>query len=335
MSLRIVDTEAQLDRAYGVARAMLAQWGEGGGDPWQKNARDGAVIEEGASFSRRDDVYLFIIRDGAHVSIGAALTERDRELLRVEIPRAEPAADRQRAALAVDENDQLFLLASADELRRQHIRDPFRRLTGAPQVKRANISERDYVLIGPLSDPRAGDALLALAALHPLFDRHVEMLGKLAGRSDEREEAEVYRISPRVRSAHRVHAKVVEALFEKLRGAGFQVADLRNGPVRADFAVARSDAAVAFEIRADAELSDFLRALGQLVLIAPGGGAFRRALVLPAPREALGAALAPFEAAFRETGVWVLMYDFRDGEAHIWTQIAPPELPGDIRTLFA
>jgi hypothetical protein len=334
MALRIVDAELQLDQAYETLRKTLTDWAGGHADPWQKDGRDG-LREEGASFSRRDDVYLFVMRDAKNVSIGAALTEKDQEILRLEIPRREPAKERKRAALAADDANEPYLMASVDELRRQSIRDPFKRLAGAANVKRANVSDRDYVLIGPLTDTHTADALLSLAALSPAFERHVEKLGALAAQSDEHEEADVYKVSSRVAGAHRVHAKIVEALFEKLRGAGFQVADLRNGPIRADFAAARADAAIAFEIRADAELGDFLKALGQLVLIAPGGGAFRRALVLPAPREQVGGALAPFEAAFREIGVWVLMYDFKDGRASIWTQSAPPELPADLRALFS
>jgi hypothetical protein len=329
VSLRIVDADLPLDQAYDLLHKTLAAWAGGKAEPWR---HDG---DEGASFSTRDDVYLFVMRNAKRLAIGAALTARDKEIFRIEIPRKASASDRKRAAIVTDEaSGDLYLMASADELRRQNIREPFRRLAGAPNVKRASVAERDYVLIGPLGEDRTADALLSLAALGPAFEKHVETLAALAGQSDAREETELYAISPRIAGAHRVHAKVVDALFTMLRGVGFQVAELSNGPVRADFAVARADGAIAFEIRADAELNDFLKALGQLALIAPAGGAFRRALVAPAPQTSLGGALAPLEATFRELGVWVLLYDFKDGAVNLWTAAAPADLPPDLRKLF-
>src|SRR5262249_35181860 len=98
---------------------------------------------------------------------------------------------RKRFAVAIGEADEPYLLISADELRRQDIRDPFKRLAGAPQIKRANVSDRDYVMVGPLNDARAADALLSLAALSPRFEAHVEKLGALVGASDPRDEADV------------------------------------------------------------------------------------------------------------------------------------------------
>jgi hypothetical protein len=321
MSFRIIDTGAALDQAADRLRQALSDWA-GGGDRW----------DQGASYSRREDVYLFVVAEAETLAIGAALTGRDQEILRIEIPRREPTRDRKRAALVMGEDDAPFLMVSLDELRRQGLRDPLRRLAGAPLLKRATVANRDYLLIGPLGHAKIADALLSLVALSPAFERHVEKLGALSG---EGEEDDLYLVAPSVAGAHRVRAKIGAALLAGLRGAGFQVADIRNPPIKADFAVARADAAIAFEIRPDADLADFLRALGRLTLIAPGGGAFRRALVLPAPRDNLGAALAPFEAAFRELGVWVLMYDFKDGAAQIGTQSAPADLPEDLRALFA
>jgi hypothetical protein len=333
MALRIVDAELQLDSAFDQLSKTLAQWAGGKGEPWQKDGREGAR-EEGVSYSRRDDVYLYTEKTQRLHSVGVVLTEKDRALLTIEIPRRDPAKDRKRVAAAIGDAEEPYLLVSADELRHQDIRDPFKRLAGAPQIKRANVSDRDYVMIGPLTDARAAEALLSLAALNPRFEAHVEKLGALAGASDDRDEADVYQVSSRVARERRVHAKVVEGLFARLRGAGFQVAELKNGPLTADFSVARADIAIAFEIRAHAELEDFLKAIGQLVVIAPAGGAFKRCMVLPAPREALGGALAPFEAALKEIWALVLLYDFQDGGVKFWAQVAPPDFPPDLRKLF-
>ncbi len=338
MTLRIIDAEVQLDQAFGLLRSTLKAWAGGRDEAWQQEGRDG-VRAEGAAYSRREDVYVAVERDERRWTLSVALTEKDQILLEVAIPRRDPARDRKRFAMAWSDGDEPFLLLGVDELRRQGLRDPFRRLAGAPLVKRANVSDRDYVLIGPLKEEGAPDALLSLAALHPRFEALVERLGALAGRSDEADEAEIYTVSPRVARERRVHAKVSAALFQRLRGAGFQIAELKSGVLRADFAAVRGDKALAFEIRADAEIGGGLKALGQLVAVAPAGGAgsgpgFRRSLVLPGPRESLGSALAPFEAAFRELGVLVLLYDFKDGEVFFWAQAVPPDFPNDLRALF-
>jgi hypothetical protein len=325
MSFRIVDAATGLEQASDRLRQALSEWAGGKAESWGEGGQDGA------SFSRRDDVYLFVAREEASISIGAALTARDQETLRIDLPRKAPARDRKRVALVIDENDAPFLMVSLDLLRAQGIRDPLKRLTGAPMVKHAAVSGRDYVLIGPLNQPKVADALLALAALSPQFEAHLEKLGAFEEESDE----DLYLVSPQVAAAHRVHAKVASALMARLRVAGFQAADLRNGPIRADLAAARADATIAFEIRPDAGVAAFLQALGALALIAPGGGAFRRGLVLPAPREQGGGGLAPFEAACREAGIWVLMYDFKDGAPTLWSHSAPADLPAEVRGLFA
>jgi hypothetical protein len=333
MGLRIADSEMQLEQAFLQLEKTLTAWAGGRAESWQKDGRDGPR-EEGASYARREDMYLYSEKTPKILSVGAALTAKDRALLTLEIPRREPAKDRKRFAVAFDETDAAYLLISADELKRQNIRDPFKRLAGAPQIKRANVSDRDYVLIGPLTEARSADALLSLAALNPRFEEHVEKLGALAGLSDEKDDTDVYQVSQRVARERRVHAKVVDALFARLRAAGFQIAELTNGPLQADFAVHRSDVAIAFEIRADAELEDFLKAIGQLTLIAPAGGAFKRCMVLPAPREALGQALAPFEAAFAEAQIFVLLYDFVEKDVKFWAQVVPQGFPPELRALF-
>jgi hypothetical protein len=333
MGLRIVDAEVQLEQAFAQLEKALTAWAGGKSEAWQKDGRDGPRTE-GASYGRREDVYLYTEKTPRTLSVGVALTEKDRALLTLELPRREPAKDRKKFALAIGDAEEPYLLVSVDELRHQGIRDPFKRLAGAPQIKRANVSDRDYVLVGPLTEARAADALLSLAALNPRFEAHVETLGALAASSDEKDDRDVYQVSARVAHERRVHAKVVDGLFEKLRAAGFQIAELKNGPLMADFAVHRADVAIAFEIRADAELEDFLKAIGQLVLIAPAGGAFKRCIVLPAPREALGGALAPFEAAFKEIGALVLLYDFQDKGIKFWAQVVPGDFPQELRALF-
>lgn len=322
MSFHVVDTSAALDQAVHRLRQALTEWAGGGADSW------GDETQSGASFSRRDDVYLFVERDEDTIAIGAALTARDRETLRVALPRKAPARDRKRVALVLDENNAPFLMVAAETLREQSIRDPLKRLAGQPLVKRAMVSGRDYVLLGPLTDPKVADAFLALAALSPQFEAHVEKLGGFS------EEGDLYLVSPQVSTAHRVHAKVASALMAKLKQAGFQPAHLSNGPVHADLTAARTDATIAFEIRPDAATAEILQALGALALIAPGGGAFRRALVLPTPREQMHATLAPFESVFREIGVWVLLYDFKDGAVNISSHSAPADLLTDLKTLF-
>ena len=303
MALRIVDAELQLDSAMETLEATFAKWAGGRSDQWQADGKEGPR-ESGTSYARREDVDHFVHRR----------------------PRATPAG--------VGAGGDGFLLISVEELKRQNIRDPLRRLAGAPQIKRANVADRDYVLLGPLEDVRVAEALLALAGLNPLFERHIERLGALAVASDERDEAELYRASPRVARQHRIHAKVVQALFEHLHGLGFEVEELKNGPYRADFAMRRRDLAIAFEIRAAAELEDVLKSLGQLMLAAPKSSGFHRCMVLPAPREALGSVLEPFTAAFSESGVLLLMYDFKERAFVFWPQVTPAGFPPELARMF-
>jgi hypothetical protein len=333
MVLKIVDAPEQVERAFEVLEATLSAWAGGKSDQWQEDGRNGPR-ESGASYTRREDVYVFVHRAPRELSVGVALAEKDRDLVRLSLSTRDPARDRKRTALAIDSEGAAFLLVSIEELKRQNIRDPLRRLAGAPQIKRANVSDRDYVLLGPLEELRVAEALLALGGLHPLFERHVERLAALATASDDLDDTELYQVSPRVAKQHRVHAKVVHALFERLRGQGFEVDELRNGAFRADFAMRRRELAIAFEIRAAAELEDVLKAIGQLLLVAPRRSSFARCIVLPAPREALGASLGPFEAALNEAGALVLMYDVKDKELVFWPQAIPEGFPAELVQAF-
>lgn len=331
MTLRIIDAELQLEHAFEVLEDTLSAWAGGKADIWQKLGRGGVSLE-GASFARRDDVYLFVERSPKDVATGVVLAEKDRPLLRIEIPRREPARDRRRIAAALDDNGEAYLLVSLEELRRQGVREPFRRLAGAAHLKRANVADRDYALIGPLSDPRSADALMALASLAPDFERHVERLGRP---TEDHDDADMYRVSAAVQRQHRVEAKIARALLDRFRQAGFEVEELRHGPVRADLAVRRGEVALAALVRADAELDDFLKGLGRLLLVAPESRGWRRLIALPAPRDPIGQALAPFEATFRELRLALVFFDFRTGEAAFALGYEPEGFPPELKAALS
>ncbi|MGE0829250.1 MAG: hypothetical protein AB7O04_07865 [Hyphomonadaceae bacterium] len=334
MTLRIIDAETALEAAIAKFEDALTAWAGAKSNVWQKDWREGAEAE-GASYARREDVYIFVEKQKRDVLIGVSLAERDRDLFRAALPRAAPAADRKRYAIAEDDSDgQSYLLIAADELKRQGIREPFRRLAGVANIKRANVSERDYVLIGPLNDARAADALLSLGGLHPDFERHVERLAALAGESDAREETLLYPVSRQVERMHRAHEKIVAALFQTLHGAGYAIDDVETGLFRADFAMSLGAETLVFEIRADAALEDLIKALGQLTLAAPKAAGLTRILALPAPREQLGAALEPYFSTFEEHAISVLIYDFKDGEARFFLERADTGLSDGARALL-
>jgi hypothetical protein len=334
MGLRIVDTETELDAGFAALEDMLTRWAGRKTDAWQKGGRDGPK-EEGASFAKRDDVYVYIqiTRQDAHV--GVALTEKDKDILRIGLPRRDPDKQQKRVAMAVDEAGGQFLLVSEDELKSQSIREPFRRLAGAPQLKRATVGDRDYILIGPVSDARTADGLMAIAVLHPEYERFVERVGRGAADSDARDDdLHIYPISLAVQRQHRAQTKVVQALFDRARTAGFQVVELKTGPTIADLALSRGDVSIAFEIRADAELEDFTKGVGQLALLAPKSAGWRRCLALPAPREPIGQKLRSLEPAFEELGLMLLFYDFQGNDVSLWAHFTPTDYPADLRQLF-
>ncbi|MBY0448517.1 MAG: hypothetical protein K2P95_07480, partial [Hyphomonadaceae bacterium] len=74
--------------------------------------------------------------------------------------------------------------------------------------------------------------------------------------------------------------------------------------------------------------------IGQLMLVAPRRSGFSRCIVLPAPREALGAALGAFEVALNEAGALILMYDLKDKELVFWPQAVPEGFPADLVQAF-
>ena len=311
MTLRMIDSEAQLSEAFEALETALGGWSGGQSDAWRREEAQGVV--EGVSFARRDDVYVFLERRPDAFVVGVALSESDADLVAFSFGRSEPAGARRRQAAAINDAGETFLLLGIDELKRQGVHDVFRRLAGAVGVKRAHIAERDYVLLGPLGEPESADALLSVAELHPRFERHVERLGALAARSDSAEGARLYPVSARVVRQHRVFPKIAAALFERFAGAGYQLDAASAGPVQADLALRRGEDTLVFEIRPDCTVEDIQRGLGQLVLLAPNAEGVTRLLVLPAGREpeAAATALAVFRGAFDELAVVALTYDFR------------------------
>ncbi|MGE3141897.1 MAG: hypothetical protein AB7L65_01130 [Hyphomonadaceae bacterium] len=335
MALRIIETPAQLDAAYdGLAAALTAWAGPGGARQWRSS--DALEPEaEGASFARRDDLHLYLERTRDRIALGAALTPRNRDLVRVEFSRAAPARRKHRAAFAFDDaGDAYFLMISTDALKDHDIRDPFRRLAGAPLVKRAELGGRDYLMIGPLDAPRIADALFAVAGVSPAFEKHIAKLGAVVADEDERQESEVYAVSRAVERAPRAVSRVISALHEHLMRAGFQLDAAEAGALKADFVMSRGAESLVFEIRGDAELADLVRGLGQLALVAPRPAALTRMLLLPAPRDELGQALAPFAPAFEELSVNVLFYDFEGDAVTFRFERADPALPDGTRRLF-
>ncbi|MET0182767.1 MAG: hypothetical protein ABW199_07770, partial [Caulobacterales bacterium] len=312
MPLRIVEDPNELDQAYAALSAAFTAWGGGVAHVW----RAGGGLEaaaDGASFSRRDDLHLYLERTLDKVAIGVALTERDVDLLRIEFMRDAPARRKRRAAIAADDGGEFHLLLATDFLADQDIREPFRRLAGAPLVKRAEVGGRDYVFLGPFSSPRIADAVAAVAGLSPAFQRHVAKLGDLAANEDDTMDTALYRVSRGVARAHKVQRAVAAALHEKLAGAGYQLDESHVGPLRADFVMSRAADSLVFEIRANAELSDLVRGIGQLTLVAPRGARVSRVFVLPASLGDMGDALTPFRPALEELSVSLLLYDVTNG----------------------
>lgn len=329
MTLRIIDADGPLLTAFSQLEATLAAWGGGRTDAWER--QDGL---EGWSFSRSEAVYLFLERQRRKYVFGAALSAGDHDLFAFDISRDEPGRDKKRVAVAMNEAGESFLLIAAEALKGKGIGDVFRRLAGAPAVKRANLADRDYVLIGPLTDQRSAEALLAVAALHPRFERQIEKAAHLAA-DDDREDADIYAVSSGVAKTHRAAAKATRALFERLAALGYYAETVELGALKADLAMSRGEDTVVFEIRAEAEVEDLQRALGHLALIAPLALGLTRVIVLPAPKEALGATLDPYKQAFEEMKVSLVFYDFRGGETVLMLDTADPGLHADVRLALA
>lgn len=333
MALRIAEDPAALDAAYTQLQAALAAWA---GKPAHAWTASGGLEPggEGASYARRDDLHLYLERTRGEVAVGVALTERDRDLLRLDFDRAQPAKRRRKLALAIDDAQKMHLLIAADELTGQDIRDPFRRLAGAALAKRADVGGRDYLLLGPLDAPRVADALVAVAGLSPAFEKHISALGSLVADEDEAMDDALYAVSRNVARAHKVERRVIAALHEKLSQAGYYREDVETGPLKADFAMTRGAETLVFEIRGHAAIADFVRGVGQVSLVAPRAAAFTRFFVLPAPQEDLGAELAPFAHSFEELSLNVLFYDIEKDDVRFFFNRVDPALSAEARALF-
>lgn len=311
MTLRIIDATEHFDAAIARLETALRIWGGGESQAWRAAPSAGAPID-GVSFARREDLYLYLEKSGTQVRLGAALADGDRDLLSVALPRTAPADARARVAVAEDDEDgRAHLLISADALKAHNIREPFGRLAGVRMIRRARIGERDYVLLGPLDAPPIGDALLALAGLSPLFERHVEALASFA----ETETDALYAPARTVVSRHRAGVAAAQALTERLAAQGFAADVAETGALRASFAMSRGADTIVFEICARAAIGAFTEAVGRLALTAPPGAGLDAALLLPAAAAEADDGLAPFAAALAALGVSVIHFDFDGARA--------------------
>lgn len=323
MNLRLVDSDLQLDQAFDLVERTLKAWSGGRTDDWRRDGPEG-VREEGATYARRDDVYVAVSMTDTRAVIGVALMPGDRTVLEITLPRRGPARDRRRAALAVDDNGETFLLIADEVLRQQGVRDAFRRMAGHGFAKRARVGGRDYLMLGPLSDTGAVDALLALAALHPAFEAHLDTLARL----DAPAPSGLYRVSDALARQHRLRDKVAFAAGERLMAAGFALVDCAAGPYAADTAARRGDVAAALVVAATASPTAVSEVLGALALVAPHG--WSRLVALPAPRDANDPALALALDGCAALSALSLVYDLRDGEVSFTIAHAPASTPAAV-----
>jgi len=329
MTLRIIDAEPALLSAFRQLEATLCAWAGEPSDIWE-----GEDATQGASFSRSEDVYLFMERRARRAVFGVALSANDADLIRFEISWKEPARDKSRVVAAQNEAGECFFLIGADALKSQGVGDVFRRLARAPAIKRANLANRDYVLIGPLTDPRSAEALLALAALHPRHGLQIDKSAHLAT-DEDRDDAVIYEVSVGVRTTHRAMAKAARALHDRLSTCGYYAETVEFGALKADLAMSRGEDTVVFEIRAEARVEDLQRGLGHLALIAPSALGLMRVIVMPASKRALGAAFDPYKQAFEDMKISLLFYDFRNGEVVLTFDAVDPSLHPDVQQALA
>lgn len=319
MSLRIVDADLQLNQAFDLFERTLKAWAGGRTDEWRTDGPAG-IVEEGATYARRDDVYVSVAMTDAAASIAVALVPGDVVVLEIALPRRGPARDRRRAALAVDDNGETFLLAAEEALRAQGVRDAFRRMAGHAAAKRARVGGRDYLMLGPLGDPAAVDALLALAALHPTFEAHLDRLARL----DAPTPATLYRPAETLAHAHRFAEKAAFALAARLRAADYEIVTAATGPFVADVAGRRDDVAIAAHVTRAVTPAAIAEALGVLGLAAPAQQGFFRLLIAPAPRDSTDANFAAFADAAADLDIALVCADIRDDEVQFQAIAAVP-----------
>jgi hypothetical protein len=329
MSLRIVDDPAQFDAALAALQSGLKTWAGGAVQAWRaQSALEHA--REGESYARRDDLHLYVETTFDKAMIGVALTERDEDLLRLDFMREAPARRKRRLAIAAAEGGEFYLLIGVDLLADQEIRDPAKRLPAAAGVRRAELGGRDYLLYGPLSEPRVADALQATAGLSPRFERHIARLGALlADEDDVMEGASLYPIRREIARAHKIERRIVAALHERLSAASYRFDAAGAGPIKADFAMSRGADKLAFEVRGHAEIADLVRGVGQLALVAAHGRA--RILVLPAPLAGADGVLTSFAPALNELSISVLFYALEHDELRFMLHHADPALSAEAR----
>jgi len=317
-NLRIVDADLQLNQAFDLFERTLQAWAGGRADEWRKDGPRG-VAEEGSTYARRDDVYVSVAMTDETAAIGVALMPGDRAILDIALPRRGPGRDRRRAALAVDDNGDVFLLAAEESLRERGVREPFRRMAGHAFAKRARVAGRDYLMLGPLAQAGVVDAILALAALHPTFEAHLDRLARL----DAPAPMGVWRVSDGLARVHRGAEKAAFAAALALRRAEFVLIDPLPGPFAVDVAARRGEAYLAVRAVRDASAETLAQAAGALALAAPACDGWTRILLAPAPRAADDPALAAFADALAEMGITLTTFDVRDDAMHLHT-LGPP-----------
>jgi hypothetical protein len=307
INLRIIDADLQLDQAFDAFERTLKSWAGGRAGEWRTDGPRG-VAEEGATYARRDDVYLFVSMTDEAAHIGIALMPSDRSVLDIGLPRRGPGRDRRRAALASDDEGRLYLLAAEEALRLQGVREPFRRMAGHAFAKRARVGGRDYLMLGPLTDPGAVDALLAVAALHPAFEAHLDRLARI----DAPASADLWRASDGVARLHRGAERAVFAAAQALRRANFILEPPLESPFGIDLSARRGEAAIAICAVREPSACAIAERAGALCLAAPTSAGYVRALLAPAAREPEDRTLLALADALADMEVSLVRYDIRD-----------------------
>lgn len=320
MSLRIVDTEARLERALTLFQASFAAWSGGRDDAWVALGANGESWN-GASFSDRDECYCFIEQSPQAAAIGVAMTGDDASLLRTEINLASPAGDRRMSAVAIDGEDRVFLLLSREALVLEGVREPLGRLGGLPGLHGASVGGREYVLLGPFLDREGPEALQALAALTPSFELRLERRARLVTQPAP----VLFRPAPTVARRRRLAGRVAADAARRIVNLGWKAQGADGG-----LTARRGHETLTLQVRADGDRRTLQEAVGALALADPGP----KLLFLPSPREgdALPSAL---KEHLELLGLEVLTFDFRGEELTYRVVTCPEEGVFDPRAVFS